>query len=380
MPGGKRNRLSLLQCIRLLGPCYNHSGMDIHKYSKAVKIILFNALLALLLLSGVELAWLYALGSPSFFARLPGNVKVNIRSQYMDLDRNIIQYMPECARFDPQLTYTLKPGECTFENPEFRNRISINSLGVRDDETSLDSPEVIVLGDSLTMGWGVDNMMAFPFIIEKKSGKKVLSAAVSSYGTVREVLLMDRVDTSALEYLIIQYSDNDFSENISFDRTPRRPPEFYESIVIAHADEKKYYFGKHIVRYIRALLDMETANPPQYTVTSATAARGPLAEVQYFLKALLRSSSDLSGVRIIVTEIGLNAHNDKEFTGALREGIKQEGLPGHISGMEIIDLSGILSSDDYYQIDDHLNSSGHRKIAEAVLSAMSEEKMPSVSQ
>jgi len=39
---------------------------------------------------------------------------------------------------------------------EFTNEVRVNHLGVRDDEASLVAPDVIVIGDSHAMGWGVD--------------------------------------------------------------------------------------------------------------------------------------------------------------------------------------------------------------------------------
>ena len=53
-----------------------------------------------------------------------------------------------------------------------------------------------MLGDSHAMGWGVEQEEALPQVLARKSGRKVLNAAVSSYGTVREMLMLDRLDTS----------------------------------------------------------------------------------------------------------------------------------------------------------------------------------------
>ncbi|HUG80890.1 MAG TPA: hypothetical protein VML01_04455, partial [Bryobacterales bacterium] len=64
------------------------------------------------------------------------------------LDWTTIHLLPECAEFDARLTYRLRPGACTFSELEFSTHYEINSLGVRDDEQSLDAPEIVVLGDS----------------------------------------------------------------------------------------------------------------------------------------------------------------------------------------------------------------------------------------
>ena len=69
---------------------------------------------------------------------------VIIKKIYMNNYRNIIQFDPDSAIYDPDLTYTLKPGVFNFSNTEFNNEFRVNSIGLRDDEESLKSPKIIV--------------------------------------------------------------------------------------------------------------------------------------------------------------------------------------------------------------------------------------------
>src|SRR5262245_57014930 len=86
-----------------------------------------------------------------------GNVLSTFRALYWnEREYALIQYSPDCSLHHDSLGYTLRPGSCTFSGPEFSNRFDVNRLGLRDDEKSLDAPEIIVLGDSEAMGWGVD--------------------------------------------------------------------------------------------------------------------------------------------------------------------------------------------------------------------------------
>ena len=73
----------------------------------------------------------------------------------------MIQFMPCCARHDASLTYTLKPGLFSFSNIEFETQYHVNHMGLRDDEESLNNPQIIVLGDSQAMGWGVEQKREF---------------------------------------------------------------------------------------------------------------------------------------------------------------------------------------------------------------------------
>src|SRR5690606_35502099 len=96
---------------------------------------------------------------------------------------------------------------------EFSVVNSYNTLGLRDDEASLDHPSVVVLGDSYTMGWGVAQSEAYPQQLEALYGEKVLNAGVSSFGTAREMKLLKKINLPHVNTVIIQYHPNDFEEN-----------------------------------------------------------------------------------------------------------------------------------------------------------------------
>src|SRR5690349_19547199 len=115
-------------------------------------------------------------------AYVPDSIVPALRDYYYNEDQPYIQYLPACAKYDSQLTYTLKPGSCRFSGREFDTTVTINSLGVRDDEQSLNAPQIFVLGDSIAMGWGVQDDETFASLVEKETGIKVLNLAVSSYG------------------------------------------------------------------------------------------------------------------------------------------------------------------------------------------------------
>ena len=96
----------------------------------------------------------------------------NIYFQYL---RNIPSFQMGLGKYDPDLFYTLQLGNAVNANLEFSNHYQVNSQGTRDDETSLDFPEIIMLGDSHTMGWGVEQEETFANLLERKAKKKVLN-------------------------------------------------------------------------------------------------------------------------------------------------------------------------------------------------------------
>ena len=98
----------------------------------------------------------------------------------------------EIFQLDEELIYSLKPGqERIAESAEFIERVTTNRHGLRDDEISArDSFEkrIIVLGDSMIFGHGVDDDEAFPNQLEalyRDEGRAVdvINAGVKGYGT-----------------------------------------------------------------------------------------------------------------------------------------------------------------------------------------------------
>jgi hypothetical protein len=122
-----------------------------------------------------------------------------------------IQYV--CGRYDPQLTYLLRPGECRYGDTEFDTLVHVNSAGLRGSEESLDNPDVVIVGDSHTLGNGVRQEKIFATRLENSSGLKVLNAGMSSYGTARELMLLRKLGVDKAKYIIIQYCRNDYNEN-----------------------------------------------------------------------------------------------------------------------------------------------------------------------
>ena len=181
---------------------------------------------------------------------LNGNLKDPLKYYYaryfrhVDIHtRNIIQYQSECAQYDEFLYYTLRPGTCIFKNEEFETTVHVNSLGLRDDEISLESPEIVFLGDSMTMGWGVQQDETFPQVFESISGLKTLNSGGVGYGTVRQLRLLKRLKLDRARYVFIQYSNNYFEENEAFFEDgflEISSQEKYSELKKNHVSDKKY--------------------------------------------------------------------------------------------------------------------------------------------
>jgi hypothetical protein len=132
--------------------------------------------------------------------------------------RNIWQTKSDCVEFDQDLFYRPKDGVCKFQNAEFKTNITFKD-GVRDNKNksidlSLKSP-IAILGDSYTMGWGVDDNETYSSILERLAKRKVYNLGVSSYATLREIKkLINSEIYRTIDTIIIQYDNNDYLENL----------------------------------------------------------------------------------------------------------------------------------------------------------------------
>ena len=135
--------------------------------------------------------------------------------------RNLWNIDKNCSKFDENFLYAPVVGECIFSNPEFKTKLNFDEnrrLNMVDDNIQEDEKIIAILGDSLTMGWGVNDNETFSYNLQKLLNKKVINLGVASYGTVREIKRLklnkfyDQVDT-----VIIQYHLNDIYENRNLD-------------------------------------------------------------------------------------------------------------------------------------------------------------------
>lgn len=276
---------------------------------------------------------------------------------YYAANRSIIQLNPECAKYDQKLFYTLKPGVCIFKNKEFETKYQINKIGVRDDEESLKKPEIIILGDSYAMGWGTDQNNNFAALLEEKLGVKILNSAISSYGTAREYLMLKNLDKSKLKYLIIQYCPNDYPENKLFIENNFNlkisPQSEYEDTVAKHLKKagkyKVFKFSSILIRNISRQIRHKNVEAKIDTKT----------EFDAFSQILKLIQKDVGkNVKIILFA------NDSY--GSLNSDLDNYFKDKKIKNLIVFDASKILSKEDYFILDDHMNKNGHTKIANEI--------------
>ena len=287
-------------------------------------------------------------------------------------NRPLIQFDSSCAKFDSVLFYTLKPGKSTFGSYEFNNTYHVNSKGFRDSEEDLYHPQVLFLGDSFTMGWGIDQDKTFASVFEQKSGLKCLNTGISSYGTARESFNLGKTDADSLKLMVIQYHDTDLEENrfwIKNKRLGSKTPFDFDFQVKNNEKIKKYYLFKYLKDGIITLL---TPNPRQDPNKSEKVLVGEYEKYPEFLEDFYKICTQMREKYqgpIIFT-----------FTGSFytETGIvdvfKAYAESNKIDNIYFVNLGQKLNTDHYFYLDDHLNQKGHQVVADELLKGWNEIK------
>ncbi len=129
---------------------------------------------------------------------------------------------PSFTVFDAEYGKRLKPSYSTERiAPEFRMRLTTNSLGFRGPEPA-EPPQgaIVFLGDSFTMGYGVSDGEEFPALIRERlsatspGGVPVINAGIGDTGNGRWVkFLRGEARRYSPRLVVLQVHANDFADN-----------------------------------------------------------------------------------------------------------------------------------------------------------------------
>lgn len=293
-----------------------------------------------------------------------------MRQYYMDIDRAIVQLEPECFRYDAELTYTLKQqSTCRVTNREHEVQYQSNSQGLRDSESALNRPRIVVVGDSHAMGWGVGAAQSFPKLLETELKVSVLNAAMSSYGTARELALLERLRLAEFPVLLIQYCDNDFLENkflVDKGKLEITPEPQFRAFSESVVKRRRYRNFKHT----KELVKMASAawRSPKKAAENQT----DNDEARYFIEVLLHHEKLLAGKTVFVIELNGNNLNNTYFISALSGLLHEPRYSGLKDSVVPLDVSKALTASDYYVLDDHMKPEGHAKVAALVAAELAQ--------
>ena len=278
-----------------------------------------------------------------------------------------------CTQYDEDLLYRPKDGACRFANLEFDTNVTFDSFA-RLDEIKQHRINILVIGDSYAMGWGVNDTDTFAYRLEQQLNVNVVNAAVSSYGTARQFQFAEKFHRREYDLIIIQYCDNDFGENFNFlanSISYPRPRTLFETMRSATPLKVPSLFSVSINSYIqlyekfKAVLfqnkQVDTQNKPVVTVSTAHSISDPvprpinkrnwLTHNDYLLRIVRKFRPQFVNPPILITYA--NSHN-RQFLN----------FPEHQTKDNIHFLAPNLTDRDYYVLDAHMNKKGHAKLAE----------------
>ncbi|MDH5382028.1 MAG: hypothetical protein OEW75_14320, partial [Cyclobacteriaceae bacterium] len=214
---------------------------------------------------------------------------------------------------------------------------------------------------SFTMGWGVEQDSSFSEILQRVSSKKVANLGISSFGTARELMALNQVKLDSVKTIIIQYHPNDLQENKSFiinDQLKISGKSVYDSLIDAQMHSRYYYPGKYISLILKERLKEYIGKPLEETDRE---------EAELFVKVTEVFADKLLGKEIIIFEINRANENDSFFSNHLKSQFDKYWGENPEFKLKILDVSNMVSDSDYFILDDHLNSEGHKKLAKLLI-------------
>ena len=298
-----------------------------------------------------------------------------------DQTREVFQYNKEHIQYDSQTGFITKANFLVpFTNKEFKTTVKTNHLGFRDDEASCQDPDVLLLGDSFGFGWGVEKEESLESVLEKKSKLKILNMSVSGYNNVQEIALLDKwMQTHSIKNktIILMYYVNDMIDNIDtsginpiIDRTedgikisPVSIKHYNNWISGAIANlsatlVKNFYTMYYIRNLYYSLKNLCKTTSRQ--ITNNECLTGSETRVFGMILEKLNKISVENNCKIIITYIPYSPYLKKPRYS--KEYFFLKYLMSNYN-FDLVDLNNRMIRNDYYLLDEHWNTKGHKKVA-----------------
>lgn len=294
------------------------------------------------------------------------------RTHYFFHHRKNLVFSPEYGRHDAEFSYSFLPGEHCCRNSEYHFDFNVNQYGFRTQDEEWDRPEILVLGDSHTTGWGVQEHELYSRRLATSLDRKVGHIAMPSFAAAREFKALKQfVNCSNATYLVIQYCDNDALENASFrDRGNRVVAMREKDWLRASATDAKNQikFLPYTRSYLPLLADRYRDVQPSAIPDILYMNRNHKRDAESFINVLTHSAFSYGELHLVFLEISGFNLIAPEFLSELDHQLHQmqieEGLP--FKSWSMLDISKQLTSDHYFRFDDHMNASGHEAVGAAL--------------
>jgi hypothetical protein len=270
----------------------------------------------------------------------------------------------DCIDFvDAPYVYKLKPGACPLANLEYESVIHHDADGFR---RSPPAPhyDVAVVGDSHAYGMGVADEETFAYRLASEHGLRVRNLAVGSFATEREIAVLAAYAPDAA-YVVLQYCDNDADENrasldLDAGRFGAMIDEGTRILIVRYMQGKGRGWRKPLLDL--GILLREGTYQAKGTWRAKSTDRDVAPEAAAFAGNVARHRDLLEGKRLIVLESSAWRGNSPRFAAAFGAELAALGW----LRAKALDSAAVLEDGDAYFLDDHINASGHAKLAAAI--------------
>ncbi len=282
------------------------------------------------------------------------------------LTRNIWQSY--CTKYDKVLLYFPKNGECQFDNLEFKTKTNFyNGRRLDNLDYNENKLNILVLGDSIAMGWGVNDNKTFPYLIENSLSVNVDNYSISSFGTIREMQLLERLNKQ-YDLIILQYNNNDYSENLSYFENKTaypRPKKFFDILSQKPKSMKTLY-----VQYMLELYNFYYIQPIKRRIFKQKDHSKKKIDHSIILDSIFNSFIFESKIKSNIIILPING-TGKGVPNSVNNYFKK------ISKLENIYYLNIKfdKNKHFFKLDDHLNENGHVYTKKKVIDFIKQKKL-----
>lgn len=295
---------------------------------------------------------------------------------------------PSFSVFDPVYGKSLKKSfHCTRIAPEFRMSFTTNSLGFRGPEPArFPAHGVLFIGDSFTMGYGVDDGKEFPALVSKGLDERFGSGAVpvvnTGVGSTGNGWWVKFLRNEAPKYeprlVVLQVCSNDPGDNWSegyFGLDDRgglverpMPSPSWKRVAQSFIEAIPGLSYSYLVSFLRE--EHSTGRPAGPDARNAPpAAESPTpTQAEALTLALVRESIRTCrghGWPVLLISANVDARDDR-FARAL------DALCTEVQVPEIRVPVAAEEPEYYFRVDRHWTETGHAAVAKRVLDAMLE--------
>jgi lysophospholipase L1-like esterase len=249
--------------------------------------------------------------------------------------------------------------------------------------------QVLVLGDSVSVGIGVEAEQTYPALLEEKLGKKVLNASVTGYGLMDYVEVLGHLANRFNPRVVIvgiclndvsATSQVNLARNRKEDREPSADERRYPNMVmrvLRYINDNYLNFHSFLGSYSRTYVFLKSlaADSARDHFSADRSYYHRPQTIEYFsshFTELKRALADGTALVVVVFpyeyQLRTGSSKDVEPQDIIKEAARRAGVPIYDlydDLMEYLKVNRLLSGAMYLFNDPlHFNSVGHHAIAE----------------